>query len=321
MVVYDPIPGIHHVTAIAGPPQRNVDFYVGVLGLRLVKRTVNFDDPGTYHLYYGDEQGSPGSILTFFPWPSAVRGRSGAGMADGVTFSISEDSIDYWRIRLAGSGGNVEETMRFGMSVLRARDPDGMLIEMAAHMSAGAQAGWEEGTVPPEHALCGFFGATIAVTNQEHTARLLTDVFDYQTVGEEGRRLRFKAPGGAPGNVVDVVHSDEVGRAGAGTVHHVAFRARTDEQQQQWRERIARSGLYVTDVKDRNYFRSIYFREPGGVLFEIATDAPGFTVDESLEKLGSDLKLPSWLEPRRSDLEEQLGTLRLPGSAPAEGPL
>lgn len=310
-----PIPGIHHVTAIAGAAQRNLDFYVGCLGLRLVKRTVNFDDPGTYHFYYGDEVGRPGTILTFFPWQGMPQGRAGPGMASATAFAVPPGSLGFWTDRFAAEAMNFEPPReRFGQQVLAFADPDGLPLELVEDPGAEARRGWEAGPVPTEHALRGFHGVTLCVEGYERTARLLTEVFGWEHRGEEGERIRFIAPGAEAGRVVDLRFQPNrrPGRMGAGTGHHVAFRARDDAEQREWREALVSLGFDVTPVVDRDYFHSIYFREPGGVLFEIATDPPGFTVDESVEELGTHLRLPPWLEARRGDVESVLPPLRLP---------
>jgi glyoxalase family protein len=310
----DRIPGIHHVTAIASEPQRNVDFYTNVLGLRLVKLTVNFDDPGTYHLYYGDESGRPGTILTFFPWPGAQRGRRGNGQVAATAFSIPLGTLGYWQERLKRHGVTVGEVQeRFDEAVLPVLDPDWLQIELVAHVGAASHAPWAGGPIPPEHAIRGFHSVTLWEQDYERTAALLTETLGFCPAGEARQRFRFEAVSNGPGVVVDLLHRPEAnaGSGGAGTVHHVAWRTADDEQQLAWREKIAAQGLYVTPVKDRRYFRSIYFREPGGVLFEIATGLPGFTEDETRDKLGSDLRLPPWLEPQRSEIEARLPELRL----------
>jgi glyoxalase family protein len=306
--------GIHHVTAISGEPQRNVDFYVGLLGVRLVKRTVNFDDPGTYHLYYGDGAGSPGSIMTFFPWDGAPKGRIGAGQLTVTSFSFPASSLGYWTEHLVESGIRFEKPEdRFGETVLRFPDPDGLRLELVA-ASDDRREGWSEGPLPPEHAVRGFHHVTLLSTDPESTTRLMTETLGFRQTGEAEGRTRFEAGDGGPGNTVDVANGSGFprGTTGVGTVHHVAFRVPDEETQLELREKVAALGYNVTHVLDRNYFRSIYFREPGGVLFEIATDPPGFTADEDPERLGESLKLPPWLEPRREQLEEVLPPLSVP---------
>ncbi|HET8680039.1 MAG TPA: ring-cleaving dioxygenase [bacterium] len=316
--------GIHHVTAIASDPQANVDFYVGVLGLRLVKRTVNFDDPGTYHLYYGDRAGSPGTIMTFFPWPASPRGKVGTGQVGATAFSIPKDGVAYWQDRLARHNVVVQDSVvRFEERVLPFEDPDGLPLELIA-AEHDPRPGWPDGPVAPLHAIRGFHSVTLLERSGdacEPTTSLLTSM-DFPLLHKDGDRFRYaagadadRAPhAGAPGTLVDVLCRGGLppGRIAAGTVHHVAWRTLDDAQQLAWRRRIAEMGIGVTDVRDRQYFRSIYFREPGGVLFEIATDPPGFTADESLERLGTELKLPPWLESRRGALERSLPAIRLP---------
>ena len=302
-----PIAGIHHVTAMAGDPQANVDFYTGVLGLRLVKKTVNFDDPGTYHLYYGDEVGHPGTIMTFFPWPMARRGVQGAGQATVTAFSVPEGSLGFWTERLKSLGILFDgPKTRFEEEVLTVLDPDGLRLELVAR-GGDERPGWEKGPVPAEHAVRGFDGVTLTEWNLDVTEGVLAGTLGFQRVGEHRDRVRFAAGYGG-GSRVDVLASPSAARGhiSAGTVHHVAFRAADETDQLAWREAIAEADLYVTPVLDRQYFRSIYFREPGGVLFEIATDPPGFTRDEPVESLGTALKLPPWLEESRSRIEEVL---------------
>lgn len=306
--------GIHHVTAIASDPQRNVDFYTGILGLRLVKLTVNFDDPGTYHLYYGDEAGHPGTILTFFPWPGARRGRRDNGQVAITSFSIPEGAVGYWQEHLKQHGISVgEPSGRFDEEALAFLDPDGMQLELVAHPEAQTHTPWGAGPVPTEYAIRGFHSVTLWERSYEPTAALLTETLGFRLVREAGQRFRFRAASDDPGVLVDVIHrpNGESARGGAGTVHHVAWRTPDDEHQLAWRQQIASLGIYVTPVMDRQYFHSIYFREPGGVLFEIATDPPGFTLDESLERLGQRLKLPPWLEPQRAEIEQTLPELHL----------
>ena len=305
--------GIHHVTAISGGPQRNVDFYAGTLGLRLVKKTVNFDDPETYHLYYGDGAGSPGTIMTFFPWANAPGGRIGAGQLVVSSFSIPTASLGYWTERLVEKGVRFERPRdRFGDTVLSFEDPDRLRIELVT--AEDARPGRAGGPVQEVHSIRGFHHVALAVETTDRTAALLTDTLGFRRVDEAEGRIRLSAVEGGPGDLVDVVNASGFprGSMGVGTVHHVAFRVPDEEAQLALREEVAAIGYNVTPVLDRNYFRSIYFREPGGVLFEIATDPPGFAVDEDYEHLGEALKLPPWLEPRRGRLEEVLPPLRVP---------
>jgi glyoxalase family protein len=310
------ITGLHHVTAIASDPQRTLDFYVGLLGLRFVKRTVNFDDPASYHFYFGDARGSPGTILTFFAWPGARRGIRGTGQIEAPAFAIPPDSVSYWLDRFKEHHVPAEKTLaRFGEEVLRFADPDGLAIELIASISSAGFEPWADSTVPVEHSLRGFHGVSIALEGYEQTATLLTETFGYRLVERLNNRFRLAAPSEAgAGRIVDLLCRPDgsPGRVAAGSVHHIAFRARDDAEQLVWRERLVDLGYNVTPVIDRTYFHSIYFREPGGVLFEIATDPPGFTLDESLEELGDQLRLPPWLEPTRSQVEEVLPAIKVP---------
>ena len=312
-----PVVGLHHVTAIASDPQRNLDFYTEVLGLRFVKRTVNFDDPGTFHFYFGDDAGSPGTILTFFPWPNATPGHSGAGEVTKTAFSVPATSLKYWHDRLAERGIPVERTgKRFDEQVLTFSDPDGMKIEIVAHADAGPANAPRFASVPPEHAIRGFFGVTLLEQTADQTAAIL-NVLGFQKIDQEGNRLRFSAQGHALGNHIDLLVDPNAsfGRLGGGSVHHIAFRAKDDAAQREWRQEIAKH-LDVTPVLDRTYFHSIYFREPGGVLFELATDPPGFTLDEPIESLGEELRIPAWLEAKRSIIEKRLAPITLHKSLP-----
>ncbi|MEM9556345.1 MAG: ring-cleaving dioxygenase [Acidobacteriota bacterium] len=314
-----PMAGIHHVTAIAGDPRRNLDLYAGVLGLRLVKKTVNFDDPSTYHLYYGDAEGSPGSIMTFFPWPGARRGRHGVGQTAATAFAVPVDSIGWWRDRLQASGIASDESERFGGPLLTLRDADGLVLELVGSVTGDdPRPPWDR-VVPSDHAIRGFDGVTLQEADEEPTAAAL-EVMGFRRLAEDGRRVRFVTGDGGSGARVDVLVTPDAARGlgGAGTVHHVAFRAVDDADQLAWRSRLARAMLQPTDVKDRNYFHSIYYREPGGVLFELATDPPGFTVDEPLDALGETLRLPPWLEPARARIEAVLPPLGDLPAAPSE---
>jgi glyoxalase family protein len=310
------IPGLHHVTAIASDPQRNLDFYVGLLGLRFVKRTVNFDDPGSYHFYFGDNRGKPGTILTFFPWPRARRGIRGTGQVEATAFAIPPDSIGYWLERLKQHHVTAEKTSpRFDEEVIRMVDPDGLLIELIGASSYGSVEPWPDSPIPLEHMLHGFHSVSAALEGYERTARLLTETFGYRLLDESGNRFRFVSPdGSALGRIIDLLCRPDtaMGRVAAGSVHHIAFRATDQAEQLQWREQLVELGYDVTPVIDRTYFHSIYFREPGGVLFEIATEQPGFTLDEKLDDLGRHLRLPQWMESARSQIEEILPPIQVP---------
>lgn len=309
------VPGIHHVTALAGDPQENLDFYAGLLGLRLVKRTVNYDDPSVLHLYYGDREGRPGSVLTFFPWPQARRGTVGPGVASAVAFSIPPASVDFWTGRLRKAGAEVQgPEERFGVAVVAVEDPDGLRVELAADPDAEERGGWGEGSVPPEHAVRGLYGVTLLVREAGATVDFLREAFGLSRQAEEGGRILLRSAGEAPGRVAEVVGAPDgpSARLSAGTIHHVAWRAGDEDDQDDWRRRLVERGRRVSEPRDRHYFRSIYFREPGGVLFEMATESPGFTADEAVEELGSGLRLPPWLEPRRAELEERLPPVEVP---------
>jgi glyoxalase family protein len=309
--------GIHHITAIAGDPQRNLDFYSGILGLRLVKLTVNFDDPATYHLYYGDETGRPGSILTFFPWPGGRPGRVGTGQIATVAFAIPAVSLGFWIERLLSHAIKYQgPARRFEEQVLSFSDPDGLLLELVAVNEAEAVAPWSDGPVPPEHAIRGIHGATIWEDRDHGTATVLKETLGFQSVAEESGLIRLAAAGGGAGlgKVVNLRRATGFweGAGGVGTVHHMAFRAATDQKQLDLRAEIENLGLGITPVIDRQYFHSVYFREPGGVLFEIATDGPGFAIDEPVAELGTQLKLPPMYQPNRNQIERALPPLRLP---------
>jgi glyoxalase family protein len=300
--------GIHHITAIASDPQRNLDFYTDFLGLRLVKKTVNFDDPGAYHFYFGDYTGTPGSILTFFPWPGARRGRHGSGQVSVSSFAVPIGSLDYWRKRAADGGvSTATAASRFGQEVLVLYDPDGLqleLIESDVEPSEPARGT----SVDLKHAIVRFHSATISEEGFESTANLLTKTMGFRLSAEHGNRFRFEAGQGGPANTVDVVCTPDIERGlmGAGTVHHIAWRTPDDDQQKEWLSRLVQLNYNVSPIMDRNYFHSIYYREPGGVLFEIATDPPGFAIDEPLEHLGESLKLPEQYEAFRQQIEKAL---------------
>jgi glyoxalase family protein len=309
------VTGIHHVTAIAGDPQRNLDFYTEVLGLRLVKLTVNFDDPATYHFYFGNHDGTPGSILTFFPWLGAARGTVGVGQVSAAAFAVAPGSLDWWLARLGEESVPAEEAgLRFGERVLRLADPDGMPLELVGTARAAPGLAWRGAPVPPEHAIGGFHSATLAEVGYEKTAALLRSMGLVLT-GSDDNRFRYAAPADGIGSVVDVLCTPDgrFGALGAGTIHHIAWRTPGDEAQRAWREGLVDTGYDVSPVMDRRYFHSIYFREPGGILFEIATDPPGFATDEAPDHLGERLMLPPWLEARRGAIERAVPRLTLPG--------
>jgi glyoxalase family protein len=313
--------GIHHITAIAGDPQRNLDFYTQVLGLRLVKLTVNFDDPGTYHFYFGDAAGHPGTILTFFPWQNVRRGRHGVGQVGVVSFSIPLNSVGFWSERLKKLGVSVSAPMRrFDDEVLGFVDPDGLRLDLVGNAADSEQAEpWAGSPIPLEHSLRGFAAPTLLLAGFEQTSQLLQDSLGMTPPRGEGQRYRFAAGSGAGGQVdIDVRPNEPAGGMGAGIVHHIAFRAAGEEQQLAMRAALIDRGVDVTPVLDRQYFRSIYFREPGGVLFEIATDPPGFMTDETAQGLGASLKLPPWLETNRAQIENALPPLKLPEGQPRQ---
>ena len=304
---------IHHVTAIAGDPVKNLSFYTRDLGLRFVKKTVDFDDPSTYHFYYGDETGSPGTILTFFPWTNAPVGRRGVSDTRQTTFRVPLRSISYWTQRFIAKG-ILHQTLErhFGQSVLPFTDQDGMALALVGIADAENERGWSNEDIPSDHAIRGLQGVTLLLDSAQKTAAILTDVFGFREVAREGSVIRFAAADDTKGSVVDIYEAAGTprGHQGRGSVHHIAFRAADDLQQAQMTEKLVRThGRHPTEQKDRKYFRSIYFREPGGVLFEIATDIPGFAVDEPVETLGQDLELPNFLERRRKEIEGALPAL------------
>jgi glyoxalase family protein len=298
--------GIHHITAISSDPQRTLDFYTQVMGLRLVKFTVNFDDPGTYHLYFGDEIGSPGTILTFFPWPHAAQGQIGTGQVTAIAFEMPASSLDFWFSRLLECEVQIDGIeKRFGEEVLRFRDPDGLCLELVGVSRPANRPAALSGLIPPKHALRGFHSATLSERDTADTHRLV-DFMGFARIAQAGYRIRYQACA-HDAAIIDIVREPQTpgGELGAGIVHHIAFRTPTAERQRQWRrELMARVG--ITPIIDRLYFHSMYFREPGGILFEIATDPPGFAIDESVDHLGEGLMLPPWLEASRADLERRL---------------
>jgi glyoxalase family protein len=310
--------GLHHVTAIATSPQRNVDFYTRTLGLRLVKQTVNFDAPDTYHLYYGDEQGSPSSLITFFPWPGVPKGKQGAGLTTATAFSVPGNSLGWWHQRLTAMEVDTDAPRtRDAEEVLTFRDPDGMIIDLVAS-DGDHRSGWDGvSDIPSEHAVRGLHAVTLSEQQLDPSAQMLTDLLGMNLTGEDGDRTRFGMAEGSSGALVDVFAGvRDRGLQAGGTVHHIAFRAPDLETMTTWQHELMGRGVSVTQILDRQYFKSIYFREPGGVLFEIATDAPGFAVDEPLLELGRHLKLPPWLEPDRDQIAAALPPLELDVDVP-----
>ena len=306
--------GIHHVTAICGDAQRNVDFYAGVLGLRLVKRTVNFDDPQTYHLYFGNESGAPGSLITFFPWGDAPRGRVGPGQVAVTSLAVGKNALGFWIARLLSKGIKYAgpSARRFGKvdeQVLAFEDPDGMLLEIVATPAVASGAAWDGGNgIPAESAIRGIHGVTLWEEHGELTSSFLTEVLSLAHLDADGTTERLAIDGHYSGSAVQVRTTGGFprGHVEVGTVHHVAWRVKDAAAQLAMRERLAAAGLDPTPVIDRKYFTSVYFREPGGVLFEIATDGPGFAIDESMGHLGEELMLSEQLEPRRAYLAATL---------------
>lgn len=307
---------IHHVTAIAGNPQQNIDFYTGLLGLRLVKLTVNFDNPHTYHLYYGDELGRPGTVLSFFTWPGALRGSRGSGQAVAVSFSIPEGTLNRWAEYLSGRGIRVvQPPARFDEQMFSFYDPDGLQIDMVAHRDTGMYPARSGGPIPPAYAIRGIYGVTLLEANIERTHAFLTEVLGFHKVKAERNRFRYEVDDGGPGTLLDVLSFPNIppSQVTVGTIHHLAWRTPGDEQQLALQQRLMSAGFNLTPgIDHRLYIPSYSFREPGGVLFEIAMDGPGFIIDEPPERLGTHLVLPPWLEPRRSELEQVLPPLRLP---------
>ncbi|MBL9218714.1 MAG: ring-cleaving dioxygenase [Opitutaceae bacterium] len=306
------VTGLHHITAIASDPRQNLDFYTKVLGLRFVKKSVNQDDPGTYHLYYGDYAASPGTILTFFPWAGLRRGRPGTGQAYATAFSVPEGSLPYWQERLTRLGVKQEQVeKRFNDEVLPFADPDGLRLELIATSETDARPAAPSKDVPAGFGIRGFHSSTLALTDPSATAQVLTKSMGYKLVSESGHRTRYTVGPGGPGTYVDLLTDPALPRGlnGAGTIHHVAFRVADEAAEVAARNILLKDGLQVSPVIDRAYFKSIYYREPAGVLFEIATDGPGFAIDEPLDQLATKLGLPPHLEPHRTAIEAALPKL------------
>ncbi len=308
------LPGIHHVTSITRDVQKCVDFYVGVLGLRFIKKSINQDVPDTYHIYFGDNLGSPGTAMTFFGWPSWPKRKAGSGQVTTVSFAVPQPALDFWTVRLRKHGLNVSRASRFGTDVIVVADPDGIELELVGMASDDRWVPWSESPVEREHAIRGFHSVTMTVAESSATVDLLLKTMGFRKAAHEGGRTRFETGQGGPDAILDVVESPEgpEGEESVGTVHHVAWRAVDAAHQAEWREAVVKAGRSVTPVIDRYYFKSIYFREPGGVLFEIATDGPGFTIDEPAESLGTSLSLPPWFQVRRDTLDATLTPIVVP---------
>ncbi len=305
--------GLHHITAIANNAQRNYEFYTSVLGLRLVKKTVNFDDPGTYHFYFGNESGTPGTILTFFPWEGIGTGRPGVGMATDIGYSVPKGSLAFWADRFRTFKVDADEVKeKFGEKYLSFRDPDGLRIDLVEPSVIDNRIPWTTSEVKAEVATKGFYNITLTLKDSQPTAAVLTDILGYELVKQEGNLYRFQTNAIESASVVDILElpNGQKGYNAAGTNHHVAFRVANDDILMNFREKVLSKGLSITPKIDRDYFFSLYFREPGGVLFELATDNPGFTRDEPLSELGSKLKLPKQYEGSRAEIEKVLPVLK-----------
>ncbi len=302
--------GIHHISSMVNDAQRNIDFYAGVLGLRLVKKTINFDRPEVYHLYFGNETGEPGTLITFFPWDKQLKGRIGKGQVGVSSYAIPKGSIDFWKSRLEKFGVKFFTFVRFEETYLSFQDPDGLEVELV-EQDGGPVNHWNAAGIEPEQAIKGFSGATLISAQPYKTAEMLEDILGFTCVGNQEGFLRFKSESQL-GHTIDIKLTPSVrGLMGAGTVHHIAWRAKDEEELLGWRSLLAEKGYHPTEVLDRNYFKSIYFHEAGGILFEIATDPPGFSVDEPVAKLGEKLMLPSWLESKRAEMEETLPPVKV----------
>lgn len=306
--------GLHHITAIAGDAQRNYDFYTKTLGLRMVKKTVNFDDPQTYHFYFGDEVGSPGTILTFFPWKNVRQGKNGAGMATEIGYAVPTGSLEFWKKRFESlnvAHGVIEE--RFDEKLLPFQDPDGLWLSLIETKNPDSRKGWETNDIKADVALKGFHTVTLTLNNIKATASVLTEIFGYRQVEQDGNIYRYQTDTVENAALVDLLESPGAQRGlnAGGTNHHVAFRVENEDILMAFREKILASGLHITEKINRDYFFSLYFREPGGVLFEIATDNPGFATDETVDELGTSLRLPNQYESMRAEIEKGLPELNL----------
>jgi glyoxalase family protein len=302
--------GLHHITAIAGSAKQNHFFYTNIIGLRLVKKTVNFDDPGTYHLYFGDEIGTPGTILTFFPWQGIQKGKQGSGQTTEITYSVPAGSLEFWKNRLTDHGVKVNATgTRFNEEFISFEDPDGLPLTFLVPQISDKRKGWETQEVKADVATKGFHSVTLTLRRKAETEKVLA-LLGYKYVATEGTRSRYATDAVPTASIIDVIESNEGAAVNAGgTIHHIAFRVKDEKTQMEFRDKIIKAGYQITPKIDRNYFFSLYFREPGGVLFEIATDNPGFSIDEPVNELGKNLKLPPQYEGHRHEIEEALPAL------------
>ena len=305
--------GLHHVTAIANHAKRNLDFYTKIMGLRLVKKTVNFDDPGTYHFYYGNETGAPGTILTFFPWEGIGKGTNGSGMATHIGYSVPKGALEFWKKHLDDHKILYQQERIFDEPLLSFQDPDGLHLQLIEPDATDNRSVWTTDKISENVAIKGFYNVTLTLQHASATANVITDVLGYKFQKQDGNRYRYATDSIDTAHLIDIIEDANIPRGlnAAGTNHHIAFRVKDDDTLMQVREKVLTAGLNITHKIDRDYFFSLYFREPGGVLFEIATDNPGFTVDEPLAELGSSLKLPKQYEPARQRIEEVLPKLNL----------
>lgn len=303
--------GLHHITAIANNAKTNHNFYTSILGLRLVKKTVNFDDPGTYHFYFGNETGAPGTILTFFPWEGIGKGRNGAGMATHIGYSLPTGALAFWKSRLQQHNILFKEEEIFGEQLISLTDPDGLQLQFIEAATADNRKPWKTLEINEAVGLKGFRNVTLSLREADETMKVLTDILGYTLQKHEDNRYRLATDAVDTANVVDIIEEGTMhyGRNAGGTNHHIAFRVKDDNILMDFREKVLSAGLNITTKIDRDYFFSLYFREPGGILFELATDNPGFTRDEALDVLGKDLKLPKQYEGSRKQIEEVLPQL------------
>ncbi|SMO72411.1 VOC family protein [Gracilimonas mengyeensis] len=308
--------GIHHITVLAGDAQRNADFYTELLGMRLVKKSVNQDDPGTYHLFYGNQSAEPGSSLTFFPWPNAVKGKPGVGEVVNVGLQVPEASEEYWQVRLSEYDVNYEVVEVFGKKALRFEDPDGLELDLVFEGGAKEKVENVDYIVPAEYTVQGFWGAKMLLAEKDHTQKLIQELFGFEKVAEEGSQTLYQTDATIGRNVIiEVAEQHEHGTNGRGIVHHIAYRAENKEELGELRQKVGSKGLQPTQIIDRHWFNSVYYRIPAGVLFEMASDDPGYTVDEEFEHLGEQLILPPWLENKRDRIEEVLPALKIKAGA------